>query len=75
MARKRRKVHSRYYKIPAYQILAGKVTDLQIARIMGISRRTYHDKIEGWTDFSAQQILSLSELLGVAQDELLKQEE
>ncbi len=74
MARIRRKIHGRYYKIPAYQILAGQYSNEQMARILGISERTYVDKIEGWTDFSAQQIRTMAEVLRVPQESLTLQE-
>ena len=74
MRRTRKKVHSRYYKIPAYQILAGQLTNAHMARILGITERTYTDKIEGWTDFTAQQIRTIAEVLRVHQEELTLQE-
>jgi hypothetical protein len=74
MARIRKKVHGRYYKILAYQILAGRLTNAQMARILGISERTYTDKIEGWTDFTGSQIRTMAEVLHVKQEELTLQE-
>ena len=74
MARIRKKVHGRYYKILAYQILAGQLTNAHMARVLGITERTYADKVEGWTDFTAQQIRALAEVLHVRQDELTLQE-
>ena len=74
MSRTRKKVHGRYYKIPAYQILAGQYSNAQMARILGISERTYTDKIDGWTDFSAQQVRTIAEVLRTPQEELTLQE-
>jgi len=74
MKRNRKKVHGRYYKIPAYQILAGQYTNAQMAHILGISERTYTDKIDGWTDFSAQQVRTMAEVLRIPQEELTLQE-
>jgi hypothetical protein len=45
-----------------------------MARILGISERTYTDKIDGWTDFSAQQVRTIAEVLRTPQEELTLQE-
>lgn len=65
----RNKKHDRYYAIQAYQILA-KMTDKDVAKILGISLRTYKDKISGYSDFTSAQGKKLSQIFGVSQDEI-----
>jgi len=65
----RRSKHDRYYKIPGYQIIARK-SDSDVAEFLGMSIRTYKDKIDGRSDFTTTQGALLSELLGVSQSEL-----
>lgn len=65
----RDKIHKPYYSIPAYQILA-KLSDLEMAEALGITVRTYKDKINGISDFSASEGKMLSALLNVSQDQL-----
>ena len=48
------KKHKQYYKIPAFQILAKKSDD-EMAQILGICKRTYKEKIEGYSDFTSEQ--------------------
>lgn len=69
MRRNKPKKHPRYYAIPAYQILARK-SDAEMASALGISIRTYRDKIEGWSDFTNTDGDVLSELLGRARDDI-----
>jgi plasmid maintenance system antidote protein VapI len=59
MARK----HERYYAIPAYQILAKK-TSKECAAALGITERTYWNKINGFSDFSIPEAMRLSDFLG-----------
>lgn len=63
------KKHERYYKIPAYQILS-KRTDEEMAKILGICKRTYKEKIEGYSDFTSEQGKKLASIFGVSQDEI-----
>lgn len=65
----RKKKHDRYYAIQAYQILA-KMTDREVSKELGISLRTYKDKISGYSDFSSAQGKRLSKLFGVSQDDI-----
>lgn len=69
MPRKRYKRHSEYFRIEAYQILAG-ISDNDMAKRLGCSRRTYQDKISGWADFTATEAKLLSVTLGETQDSL-----
>lgn len=69
MRKNKSKKHPRYYAIPAYQILAQK-SDAEMASALGISIRTYRDKIEGWSDFTNTDGDILSELLGRARDDI-----
>lgn len=63
------KVHPPYYAIPAYQILSKKSPD-EIAKMLGISVRTYKDKIIGYSDFKANEASKLCEILGKSMDEI-----
>lgn len=65
----RKKKHDRYYAIQAYQILA-KMTDQEVASALGVSLRTYKDKISGYSDFTSAQGKKLSQLFSVSQDEI-----
>ena len=65
----RRKKHDKYYRIPAFQILCKK-TDDDMAEILGICKRTYKEKIEGYSDFTSEQGKTLSSVFGVSQDEI-----
>ena len=67
--RARKRKHNRYFAIPAYQVLK-KLTDKDVANHLGVSTRTYKDKIEGWSEFSLSEGRALSELLTVTQEEL-----
>lgn len=63
------KRHEKYYKIPAFQILSRK-TDDEMAEILGMCKRTYKEKIEGYSDFTSEQGKVLSRVFGVTQDEI-----
>ena len=65
----RTKKHEQYYKIPAFQILAKKSDD-EMAQILGICKRTYKEKIEGYSDFTSEQGRILSSVFKVSQDEI-----
>lgn len=63
------KKHKQYYKIPAFQILCKKSDD-EMAQILGICKRTYKEKIEGYSDFTSEQGKILSSVFNVSQDEI-----
>ena len=65
----RPKKHDRYYKIPAYQILSKK-TDDEMAKLLGVCKRTYKEKIEGYSDFTSAQGKILASTFKVTQDEI-----
>lgn len=65
----RKKQHKRYYAIPAYQILA-KMPDDVVAKELGITVRTYKDKISGYSDFSSEQGRKLAQMFSTSQDRL-----
>lgn len=69
MRKNRSKKHPRYYAIPAYQILARK-SDSEMATALGMSVRTYRDKIEGWSDFTHTDGDVLCNLLGKTRDDI-----
>ncbi len=64
-----RRKHQPYYAIRAYQILS-KLSDKDVADALGITTRTYYNKIEGISDFSAEQARALVELFGRSMDEI-----
>ena len=55
--------HKPYYAIKAFQILARK-TSKECAEILGISERTYWNKINGYSDFSIPEAEALAQFLG-----------
>ena len=65
----RKKRHDKYYRIPAFQILSKK-SDEEMAGLLGICKRTYKEKIEGYSDFTSEQGKILSSIFGVSQDEI-----
>ena len=65
----RKKNHEKYYKIPAYQILSKK-SDEEMAKLLNVCKRTYKEKIEGYSDFTSEQGKILSAVFGVSQDEI-----
>lgn len=66
-----KKKHPRYNRIAGYQIAAN-LTSEMIAEELGVSIRTYRDKINGSRDFTASEIRLLSKLLRKSADELLR---
>lgn len=66
---KRSLKHKEYYKIKGYQILAKK-SDEEMAKALNISKRTYTDKVNGYSDFSSEQGRKIAFILGVSQDEI-----
>lgn len=64
-----RRKHQPYYAIRAYQILS-KLSDKDIASALGITTRTYYNKVEGFSDFSAEQARILTDLFGRTMDEI-----
>lgn len=69
MKRNRPKKHPEYYAIPAYQRLA-RLSDEDVARYLGVTVRTYKDKINGYSDFSNTQGEMLARLLNQPQRNL-----
>ena len=61
--------HPEYYTISAHMTLARRSYE-ECASLLGISTRTYKEKIRGFSDFSAEQGRKLSEFLGVTQEQL-----
>lgn len=66
---KRTKKHPEYYAIKAYQIL-NKLTDEDVAEYLGISKRTFCDKVSGYSDFTHVEGVKLANFLGKTQDEI-----
>lgn len=61
--------HPKYYAIEGYQILA-RLSDDDVAKALGMSKRTYLDKRNGYGDFNIAQGDKLSELLQQPRDVL-----
>ena len=68
-----KKKHPRYYRIDGYQTVAGKSNE-DMATSLGISVRTYRDKINGSRDFNGGELRILCSVLGRSADELLSTE-
>lgn len=58
----RRRRHEFYYAVPAYQILTNK-TNKECADLLGISERTYWDKVHGFADFTLPEAAKLATFL------------
>lgn len=69
MKKPRTKKHPEYFAIPAYQTLARK-TDEEVAKELGISVRSYKDKIKGYSDFKQGEANVLSKVLQRSADDL-----
>lgn len=65
----RLKKHPKYYAIEAYQILSKK-SDKDMAKLLGISTRTYKDRINGYSDFSCWEGETLAKLFGKSKDDI-----
>ena len=65
----RTKKHKPYYALPAYQALARKSDD-EMARILAISKRTYKEKISGYSDFTTEQGKKLALVFKISQDQI-----
>lgn len=65
----KKKKHEPYYAIPAYQILANE-TNESVAAKLGITPRTYYNKVYGFSDFTAEEGKALCEILGKSLDEI-----
>lgn len=61
--------HPPYYAIKAYEILAKKDSE-EIANLLGITPRTYWNKVNGQADFSVQEAAKLAEILGRSTDDI-----
>ena len=66
---RRNKKHPEYYAIKPYQKLK-KLSDEDVAAHLGITKRTYNDKINGYSDFTNSQGEKLAEILGKSQSEI-----
>lgn len=66
---KRRKIHSEYVFVRAYQKING-FSDEYMGEMLGCSPRTYNDKVLGWKDFSALEGRELARMFNVSQDKL-----
>ena len=65
----REKKHPKYYALKAYQMLE-KLTDEYMANFLGVTKRTYTDKVNGYSDFTPAEALAISKLLNKSQDEI-----
>lgn len=63
------KKHPMYYALKAYQLLA-KLTDDDMADYLGVTRRTYTDKVNGYSDFTPAEAVAISKKLDKTQDEI-----
>lgn len=66
---KREKKHPKYYAVKAYQMLE-KLSDDDVADFLGITKRTYNDKVNGYSDFTPSEGLALATLLNKTQGEI-----
>lgn len=69
MEKEKKLKHPKYYAIKGYQILARK-TDQQMADALDITVRTYKNRINGISDFSATDANIMEQLLHVKKDDI-----
>lgn len=67
--RKREIKHPEYYAIKAYQILE-KISDEEMATLLGMTKRTYCDKVKGYADFTPAEGIAIAKFLHKTQDEI-----
>lgn len=65
----RTKKHPTYNRIKGYQILKN-FSNSFMAKQLGMSTRTYIDKVSGYSDFTAEQGRILASLLETTQDDI-----
>lgn len=65
------KKHPRYIRIREYQAAVGK-SDADISDALGITVRTYRDKINGSSDFHVGELRVLCAILGHTAPEILE---
>lgn len=63
------KKHPYYYALKAYQMLE-KLTDEDMAAYLGVTKRTYSDKVNGYSDFTPAEAIAISEKLNRSQDDI-----
>ena len=66
---KRPRKHEPYYAVKAYQMLY-RLSNRDVADRLGMAERTYTDKVNGFSDFTATEAIKLSEVLQHAIDEI-----
>lgn len=62
-------IHAEYVFIPAYQ-KRKKLTDENMSQKLGMSIRTYRDKVKGYGDFTLTEANKICELLEETKDNL-----
>lgn len=67
--KKRERKHPKYYALIAYQMLE-KLTDDFMASFLGVTKRTYKDKVNGYSDFTPAEALAIAQLFKRSQDEI-----
>lgn len=65
----RAKKHPMYYALKAYQLLE-KITDEDMAEYLGVTKRTYTDKVNGYSDFTPSEAIAISKKLKRTQSEI-----
>lgn len=65
----RTKRHPQYYALKAYQMLM-RLSDDYMAGRLGITKRTYTDKVNGYADFTPSEAIVLAQILNRTQDEI-----
>lgn len=65
----REKKHPVYFALRAYQLLE-RLSDDDMADYLGITKRTYNDKVNGYSDFSPPQAMAIAKKLNRTQDEI-----
>lgn len=69
MNRIKARVHPPYYFLQAYQKQAG-YTNEYMGSLLGMSGRSYLDKVLGWSDFTNQQAIKIAAVFSAPQDRI-----
>lgn len=69
VAKLKKEKHKEYVFLVAYQKQKG-LSDIEISRELGITTRTYKNKVKGLSDFTVSEANKLSELLDQTKETL-----
>ncbi len=69
MDREKTRIHPPYYFLQAYQRQAG-YSNEYMGNLLGMSGRSYLNKVLGWSDFTNQQAVKIAAVFRAPQDQI-----